>query len=92
MQYAKAMERAAENEQLQQQQGQDSPGTRHNAREIRRQDAHGNGDKGSKVEEGGEADVLQRVIEAPPTKVCHKHLQGMDLAHPVHHMLLWRLH
>lgn len=67
MQCAKVVERAAEKEQLQQ--GQDAPGVKHSARETKRQDAPGTGDKGSAGEQGGEAGLLQGVIEAPPAKV-----------------------
>ncbi len=66
MQSVKAVERAAEKEQLQQ--GQDLPGAKHSAGEIKRQDAPGAGVKRGAVEEGGEAGLLQGVIEAPPTK------------------------
>ena len=66
MRLAKAVERAAENEQLQQ--SQDSPGARHSAQEVKRQNAPFIGAKGSAVEQKGGADLLQRVIEAPPVK------------------------
>ena len=66
MRLAKAMKRAEENEQLQQ--GQDLPGARHSVREIKRQDVPGTGDKGTAVEQRGEAGLLQGVIEAPPVK------------------------
>ncbi|CAK0787529.1 hypothetical protein CVIRNUC_010749 [Coccomyxa viridis] len=61
-----AVERAAEKEQLQQ--GQDLPGAKHSAGEIKRQDAPGAGVKRGAVEEGGEAGLLQG-RQAPVTGI-----------------------